>query len=317
MIVTRRSAGRAGCSVCKVNYEQAERFIATREIVHPIHRRKKTSLSAWGRNQHFRNARAIFNAAVKWGYIQRNPFAGMAQAKPDHQPWHFITPDEFKALLAIVPDIRTKALYSVMYGTGLRYGEAINLLWDGRNIDFERGKINITNRPPKENLPSFLIKDHEVRSAPMPQWVIDKLTELQAEAPEGCPFVFLSLERWERVQEKWFIMYHGGSEKKWQNRYLVNGVLNRFKKQCRLAGIQSRDTLNLHCLRKSYAQNLADAGTPSPTLKKLMGHASIRTTEEYYLKSTDANEERACQSLDRIMSGEQSDVKMTFKEENT
>ncbi len=33
----------------------------------------------------------------------------------------------------------------------------------------------------------------------------------------------------------------------------------------------------------------------------LMGHSDIQTTSEFYLQSTDANEERACQSLDQIM----------------
>lgn len=58
------------------------------------------------------------------------------------------------------------------------------------------------------------------------------------------------------------------------------------------------------CLRKSYAQNLTDVGTPTPTLKELMGHSSIRTTEEFYLRSSDANEERDCQALDDLMSVE-------------
>ncbi len=59
--------------------------------------------------------------------------------------------------------------------------------------------------------------------------------------------------------------------------------------------------LTLHCLRKSYAQNLADHGTPISTLKKLMGHSSIRTTEEYYLRSTDANEMQAKRVLDELI----------------
>ena len=76
--------------------------------------------------------------------------------------------------------------------------------------------------------------------------------------------------------------------------------------------IATSDKLIVHCLRKSYAQNLADVGTPAPTLKKLMGHASIATTDEFYLKSSDANEQRACPALDTMMKANPADVFLTF-----
>ena len=57
----------------------------------------------------------------------------------------------------------------------------------------------------------------------------------------------------------------------------------------------------VHCLRKSYGTNLANLGTPAHTLKELMGHSSIVTTQKYYLQSTDANKQKAVEGLDRIM----------------
>ena len=53
-------------------------------------------------------------------------------------------------------------------------------------------------------------------------------------------------------------------------------------------------------LRKSYAQNLADGGTRIHTLKKLMGHSSVKTLECYYIRSSDANEERARKVLEGL-----------------
>jgi hypothetical protein len=44
-----------------------------------------------------------------------------------------------------------------------------------------------------------------------------------------------------------------------------------------------------------------------------MGHSDIQTTSEFYLQSTDANEQRACQALDSIMKVSESDAKMTPK----
>ena len=58
---------------------------------------------------------------------------------------------------------------------------------------------------------------------------------------------------------------------------------------------------------------VADNGTPISTLKELMGHSDIQTTAEFYLQTTGANEQRACQVLDQIIQSEifESDAKMT------
>ncbi|MFC1782293.1 tyrosine-type recombinase/integrase [Planctomycetota bacterium] len=94
---------------------------------------------------------------------------------------------------------------------------------------------------------------------------------------------------------------------------VANNVLRTFRAACIRAGIKTDKSLTLHCLRKSFAQNLADNGTPISTLKELMGHSDIQTTAEFYLQTTDANEQRACQVLDQIMQSEnfESDAKMT------
>ena len=99
------------------------------------------------------------------------------------------------------------------------------------------------------------------------------------------------------------MMREEGRQDEWENKYLLNNVLREFKKKCILAGIKTRDKLMVHCLRKAYGCNLANAGTPVQTLKAMMGHSSIQTTMEYYLQSSDANEKKAVEQLDGIMMG--------------
>ncbi|GAG25679.1 unnamed protein product, partial [marine sediment metagenome] len=81
-------------------------------------------------------------------------------------------------------------------------------------------------------------------------------------------------------------------------------VLRTFKAHCRHARIATSHKLTVHCLRKSYAQNLADAGTPIHTLKKLMGHSSVKTLECFYIRSSDANEAKARKVLDGLFPSE-------------
>ena len=178
----------------------------------------------------------------------------------------------------------------------------LNFLWNGRDIDFERALVEVANREGTADIPPFLVKDHELRCAPLPKWVQQLLLDAQAEAAEGCPFVFLTEERWQLVRAKWHRFRQEGKAKMWKNTDVCNNVLRNFKVRCRRGGIVTNEKLTIHCFRKSYAQNLADAGTPIHTLKKLMGHSSVKTLEQFYIRSSDANETQARNILDELFS---------------
>ncbi|MCK4849721.1 MAG: site-specific integrase [Phycisphaerae bacterium] len=297
--------------VRRIGTEQAEQFVASRELVHPDHKSKGKELSAWGRNQHLAICSAIFAKAVAWDYLPVNPFVRIKKATEEGQPWHHIIPSEFEDILRVTPDCRERAFYAVMYGAGLRFGEAVNLLWNGRDIDFERGRVEITSRDGTAGLPPFLVKDHERRSLLLPGWTLDLLLRAHAFADEGCPFAFLRPERYQRVTAKWRNFQREDRAKEWQNHHVCNNSLRKFKARCRKAGIVTNNKLTIHCLRKSYAQNLADACTPIHTLKKLMGHSSVKTLECFYLRTSNANEIQALGVLDRLYSGE-SDTRLTL-----
>jgi hypothetical protein len=69
------------------------------------------------------------------------------------------------------------------------------------------------------------------------------------------------------------------------------------------AGVKVTAKLTLHTLRKSFAQNYANGWTSSATLKALMGHSSITTTEQYYLLRSDENDRAATQRYESLLAG--------------
>jgi len=89
--------------------------------------------------------------------------------------------------------------------------------------------------------------------------------------------------------------------REWQNWRLVCNPLRDFKRYCKRAGIQTDEKLNLHCLRKSWACNLAENGISPKTLCELGGWSDPSVLNEYYSKVTDANRDRAKQVLDELM----------------
>jgi integrase len=65
--------------------------------------------------------------------------------------------------------------------------------------------------------------------------------------------------------------------------------------------IQTSDRLCIHCLRKSWACNLAENGIAPKTLCELGGWSKPETLHEYYTKVSDANRDKARRVLDELM----------------
>jgi len=301
----------AHISIKLINVESAQKFISELKIIDKLYSKYHRSLSDSTKSRHLREARSIFNIAKKWGYIRTNPFTEVSLGKIRKKQWHFITTDEFKALLNTVDNchckkndtyrsLSLKAFYSVMYGGGLRVGEAVNLLWDNDSIDFKNKQINLFDRPATKKLPPFYVKDYESRTVPMPCWVVESLEQLKDLSDQRNPFAFIDYDGFIRVKEKWQKLLKDNKSKMWENRFVFNN-LKTFKNYCKNAGIDIiSKKVNLHCLRKAYGTNLANLSTPVHTLKELMGHSKIETTMEYYLFSSDENKKKVIEKLDEL-----------------
>lgn len=297
-----------------IEQRHAEAFIASRKRLDGKARR----LATWSLKQHVKHCRAMFGAAVEWGYIDRNPFtlakdkrASPLRIKAKSRPWHHITPDEFVRFLAEVPTARQRAAYWLMYGCGLRAGEVYNLTID--KIDLESRKVLVENREATNNMPPFTVKADEQsfeskqRTVPIPDAVMPDLTEAVKDAFKSGGFVTLSPARFARVRENWRLCWAGQGwaghgHRPWQNRDMMNNVLRDTKQYTRKARFDVAAPLTLHTFRKSFAQNHADSGTPPRTLARLLGHSDVRVTMEFYNRVTDANERAALQTMDRLLS---------------
>ena len=261
-------------------------------------------------------ARAIFAAAVDWGYITRNPFAAPRRGtsplrvKRKSRPWQHIAPDEFMQLVAVVPDARRRATYWLMYGCGLRPGEVYNLT--AGKIDLPGRLVRVENREATADVPPFKIKaddrsdESKERSVPIPEAALPDLTEAISLASQSGGFVVLTPERFAHIQQEWRNCRKGkpwggrAKHRPWLNRDMINNVLRNAKRHFRAAGITLTAPFKLHTFRKSFAQNHANNGTPVKTLAKLLGHSDIQVTMQFYNQVTDANLREAARTADRF-----------------
>jgi len=298
----------------KIRQEDAELYIQSVGFKSNYHAKKKTEISESTRARHLRHLKALFNKAVEWEYLSKNPFKSISLGKIRVKSWYYLSPDEFKKILQVLDNlrispkraeqdrqriIRLKAFYLIMYTAGLRFGEAVNCTFTD-NINLDGGTIHLFNREGTDQMPTFDMKDYEARTIYMPDITIEALKELHKIV--DSPYAFLNKDSWLQVKSKWIRFKNEGREKEWSSKELMGSANHTFLRYCKKAGIQTAKKLHLHCLRKSYGTNMARLNTPPKTLQEWMGHSSLNVTMSYYVQNLDENKRKALENLNDLMS---------------
>ncbi|KRN23178.1 site-specific recombinase XerD [Weissella confusa] len=199
--------------------------------------------------------RKFFQFATSNNWVAVDP---MTQVDPPKKAQHLpavLTLTEVEALLA-VPDpntplgLRNRTMLEVMYATGLRVSELVNLRLD--NLHLELGLIQTLGKGDKERI----IPIGDVAS----HW-------LQRYLADGRPF--LGKQQDEQVI---FLNDHG-------HQLTRQGVWKLIKGWVKAAGI-TKD-VSPHTLRHSFATHILENGADLRIVQELLGHADISTTQIY------------------------------------
>ncbi len=256
------------CLICDIDKTKAERFLAG---LQPLKRTEK-SLSAWTRQRILRHCKTLFKA------IPNNPFKDIKGGKCAVTKWYYMKAAEYHKLLEVTPSLHEKVFYSLCYTCGLRKTEALALRWC--DIDFEKGRLHVVNQPDTDKLPGFFIKDSEERIIPIPKHTLDMLTKLHLQADSGIPYVLLTVERFDKIKDKWQDCRKTG--KAWLGKDWKNNVCQSFTRRVKNAGIDTAGKkFSVHILRKCCIQNWQNS-LPMNVVKSFAGHADISTTERFY-----------------------------------
>jgi integrase len=193
-----------------------------------------------------RTLKAFLNKALEWKSLVSNP-AEHVQAPKDvkSEPIHWYTQAELQRLYAADP--RHCAVWQFLANTGLRRREAMQLKWK----DIRDGSVWVVSREGART------KSARWREVPLSPGAMAALSRL-----EGSDY-FIGPRRpasdyvLPRITgESWSRAFAGAIE------------------AAKLGG-------SLHSLRHSFAANLVLANVSLRVVQRLMGHASIKTTEQY------------------------------------
>ena len=169
-----------------------------------------------------------------------------------------LTPTEVQAILDACARLRDRLLFAVLYDTGMRIGEALGL----RHEDWFAAQREVAVVP-RVNDNGARSKAGETRTIP----VSAELVRLYADYVHG--------EYGDLDSDYVFVNLWGAPHGHPLSYPAVYDLVRRLRQR---TGIE----FDPHWHRHTYATRLLRAGTPVEVVSKLLGHASITTTLDFY-----------------------------------
>ena len=201
------------------------------------------------------SVRSFYRYLAERGLVADNPFEyarvpRIARYHPD-----YLTVADIEAMLRqpdqMTPNgIRDTAILEVLYGTGVRISELIDLKMSA--VYGEVGFITVIGKGNKERLVPF---GRYAREA-VEKYLTEVRESLRAECESEHLFLSRNRTKFSRV-----------------------GVWKIIKKYALKAGVAKKVTP--HVFRHSFATHMIDGGADLRTVQELLGHASITTTQIY------------------------------------
>ena len=200
----------------------------------------------------YRTLKAAFNKALQWNYITSNPFSKIKAPKVEKKLPVFISDNEFKQILEATEKQFLRDLFITAYNTGMRAGELVNLKWNA--VNFEQGIITV------KNTATFKTKSGIERIIPINE-ILKKV--LNSRFPKVID-----------INQDEYVFYRIKGI-----RLEVDYISKRFKKICRK--LKFNESYHFHTIRHTFASNLVQRGVDLYTVKELLGHSNITTTQIY------------------------------------
>ena len=222
------------------------------DFLSSLYRRKLDSRSV---ARYLVTLRNFFRFAVREGLIQDDPTENLQSPRIRSRLPSFLSVEEVEKLLQ-QPDpetplgLRDKAMLELLYGTGLRVSELMNLKLE--DVRFDMGYLRSLGKGDKERLVPV---GRAALAAVKAYWQSGRPKLLKR---KSCPYLFVN-QRGTRLSRVGF----------WK-------ILAAYGRK---AGL--RPGLSPHKLRHSFATHLLERGADLRSVQMMLGHADIATTQIY------------------------------------
>lgn len=235
--------------------EYVDRSVMRKYIVYL----KKSDYSARSISRKISTVRSFFKFCLREGIIKVNPTINLITPKIDKKLPYFLYLQEVNKLIEAplkntIFGIRDRAILELLYGTGIRVGELVNL--NICNIDLYEKTIIVFGKGSKE------------RILPLGNPSIRAIQEYLTSRNLFEKKIFVNKNDLEAL----FLNRLGG-------RLTTRSIRRIIIKYMKMAGLNKK--ISPHVLRHSFATHLLGGGADLRSVQELLGHKSLSTTQIY------------------------------------
>ncbi len=205
-------------------------------------------------NKNLSALRSFYRFALKRGLVKKDPAHAVTGPKKSKPLPQFLREGEMDRLLdglewdSTFNNVRARTILILFYETGLRRSELVGL--DDKDVDYDAAQLKVTGKRNKQ------------RIVPFGAELAEQLKSYQAvrreKFGETCGAMFLS-DKGERISG--------------EQVYLI---VRKY-----LSMVTSLKKRSPHVLRHTFATAMLNNGAGLESIKNLLGHASVSTTEIY------------------------------------
>ncbi|MGY3749445.1 tyrosine recombinase XerC [Vagococcus acidifermentans] len=207
--------------------------------------------------------RSFYQFLVRNGLIEENPFSYIQMKRSRLRLPRFFYEKELQALFDAAEgemplDYRNVALLEVLYGTGMRVSECVNVTLS--DIDFDTGVFLVHGKGNKE------------RYVPFGSFIEDALKNYFQQCREPL------MAKYGQEHDYVFISHRGQQITPAGVQYVLKAIIRK--------SALTTD-IHPHMLRHTFATHLLNNGADMRTVQELLGHASLSSTQVYTHVTTD------------------------------
>jgi len=203
--------------------------------------------------------RSFYRFLMREGLAEHNPAGGIASPRRPKKLPEVLPEEEVAALVEtpglMVPlELRDRAMFEMLYGSGLRVFELTSLDLD--DVDLPQGMVRVLGKRNKERI----VPIGSMARAAVASWLDLGRPSLAERSGTS------------RAQGALFLNCHGG-------RISARSVARRLARAALASGVGRN--VHPHMLRHCFATHLLGNGADLRAIQQLLGHASLSTTQRY------------------------------------
>lgn len=237
-----------------MEFEQLDTRTVREYLAHLRHDRDYTPN---GLNRKIACLKGYFSWLEQEKLLSANPMTRVRSAKEARALPKVLSPDEINRLLETVEErigetrnrelaLRDRAIFELFYATGIRLSELVAL--DVDDVNFDRLTLRVVGKGQKERVVFF----NDTAAVALEEYLFG--------SPRSKPGGPIFLNRYgARISQR--------------------GVEKMFTQVLNLSGLDKH--ASPHTLRHSFATHLLEGGSDLVTIKELLGHESLQTTQVY------------------------------------